>query len=557
MLKSFVKKIVVRKGIGFSKMKHVWSANNIVSSPFEDVIIPDLTIPEHVWSNMHRWSDKIAIVCGVTERKYTYLQLYRKSQTLGANLRRNFGIKNGDLIAVMLSNIPEYPIITLGVLSAGGIVTTLNPIYTSYEVQRQLMSAHVKIIITSPENVSTIKQALDLNKMSTPIIVVDFNSPRPDGTISFNEIINDTIDTSILKEVKTKSSDVSLLLYSSGTTGLPKGVELTHRNIVANSVQQDPAELRHYDLTTESNQDTILAYLPMYHSYGMSVMMLHKLANGLKLVTIPKFQPETFIRILENYKINLIYLVPPTVLFLGSNQEVKSKHFEYLKYVGSGAAPSPKADIERLLAKFGHGVRFSQLYGLTEVSPLATISPVNCNKFLTVGFPLPNIQFRIVDDNDNNLGPGQLGELLIKGPNVMKGYRNNPEANKLVLTNGWFRTGDRAQFEEDGSLVIADRYKELIKVNAYQVAPAELESVIKDHPGVFDVAVVGIPDSKTGQKPKAFVVPNKNSPANEADIIEFVNKKVAPYKHIKEVQFIESIPKNPSGKMLRRLLLEK
>ncbi|CAG9583384.1 unnamed protein product [Danaus chrysippus] len=476
-------------------MKHVWSVNNVVSSPFEDVIIPDVSLPEHVWSNMHKWSEKTAIVCGVTARKYTYSELYRKSQTLGANLRKNFGIKNGDLVAVMLPNMPEYPMITLGILSAGGIVTTLNPIYTSYEVQRQFISAHVKVVITSPENVSTIKQALDLNKMSAPIIVVDFSNQRPDGTISFKEIINDTIDTSILKEVKTKPSDVSLLLYSSGTTGLPKGVELTHRNIVANAVQQDPAEIRHYD--------------------------------------------------------------PTTVLFLGSNPQVKTKHFEYLKYAGSGAAPSPKADVERLLAKFGRKVRFSQLYGLTEVSPLATITPVNYNKFSAVGFPLPNIQFRIVDENDNNLGPGELGELLIKGPNVMKGYRNNPEANKDVFTNGWFRTGDRAQFEEDGSLVIADRYKELIKVNAYQVAPAELESVIKDHPDVFDVAVVGVPDSKTGEKPKAFVVLNKNSPANEADIIEFANKKVAPYKHIKEVEFIESIPKNPSGKMLRRLLVEK
>nr|XP_032518153.1 4-coumarate--CoA ligase-like 7 [Danaus plexippus plexippus] len=411
----------------------------------------------------------------------------------------------------MLSNIPEYPIITLGVLSAGGIVTTLNPIYTSYEVQRQLMSAHVKIIITSPENVSTIKQALDLNKMSTPIIVVDFNSPRPDGTISFNEIINDTIDTSILKEVKTKPRDVSFLLYSSGTTGLPKGVELTHRNKVANSVQQDSEEIKHYNLTTDSNQDTILLYLPMFHSYGMSVKMLHKLSVGLKLVTLPKFKPDTFISILEKHKINLTYLVPPTVLFLGSDPQVKRKHFQYLNYLGTGGAPSPRADIEKLLDKVG----------------------------------VSNVMDFYIDI---------LGELLIKGPNVMKGYRNNPEANKLVLTNGWFRTGDRAQFEEDGSLVIADRYKELIKVNAYQVAPAELESVIKDHPGVFDVAVVGIPDSKTGEKPKAFVVLNKNSPTNEADIIEFANKKVAPYKHIKEVQFIESIPKNPSGKILRRLL---
>ncbi|CAG9583383.1 unnamed protein product [Danaus chrysippus] len=499
-----------------------------------------------------------AMVCGVTDRQYKYLDIYRKSQTLGASLRKKFNIKDGDLITIMMHNIPEYPIVTLGILNAGAIVTTLNPVYTAYEVQKQLATCKIKLIVTSAENVSTIKQALHLNKTSTPIIVVDVNSQRPDGTISFKEIINDTIDTSILKEVKTKPSDVSLLLYSSGTTGLPKGVELTHRNKIANCVQQDCEEIRHYDLTTESNQDTILLYLPMFHAYGMSVKMLHKLSVGLKLITLPKFKPDTFITVLEKHKINLTYLVPPTVLFLGSDPEVKRKHFKYLKYIGTGGAPSPRADIEKLLDKVGHEVRFSQVYGLTEVSPLATMCPVDFKKYSSVGFALPNVQLRIIDENAKNLGPNELGELLIKGPNVMKGYRNDPEANKRVfLEDGWLRTGDQAQFEKDGSLIIADRYKELIKVNAYQVAPAELESVIKDHPDVFDVAVVGVPDSKTGEKPKAFVVLNKNSPAIEADIIEFANKKVAPYKHIKEIQFIESIPKNPSGKILRRLLLEK
>ncbi|CAG4953302.1 unnamed protein product [Colias eurytheme] len=542
----------------YFRRNHVWTKGNVVKSPFRDVNIPEVTLPEYVWDNINKWADKTAVQCGVTERKYTYAQLHKHSQILGAHLRKNFGVKDGDTVAIMMPNLPEYPITIFGILSAGGVVTTLNPIYTAYEVQRQIELSEAKLIITIPDIVPVVREALELNKKSIPIISMDTISNRPEGTISYKEIINNTnIDISILKEVKRKFDDVAFLPYSSGTTGLPKGVELTHHNIVTNCQQQNYECKLHTD-TTGSNQDSTLAILPMFHSYGLSIVTIHKLSVGTRLVTLPKFKPDTFCEALEKHKMELFFLAPPLLLFLSTYPQVKAKHLDRLRSVTIGAAPLPKVDVETFLRKMNRDLHVGQGYGLTETSPLATISPIGFKNYTSVGFALSNTQLRVVDENFNNMGPNEVGELLIKGPHVMKGYKNNPEANSQVfLEDKWFRSGDQARIAEDGSVIIADRLKELIKVNAYQVPPAELESVLKEHQDIFDAAVVPVPDPATGQKPKAFVVLYENRNVSESEILEFVSKRVAPYKRIKEIVFLKEIPKNPSGKILRRVLVEK
>ncbi|XP_045488332.1 4-coumarate--CoA ligase 3 [Pieris rapae] len=558
MFMSRFEKIVENGLVSFLRRNHVWTKNRVVKSPYCDVEIPNTTVSEYVLSNIHKWENKTAVVCGVTDRQYTYGQLYKHSRTLGAHLRRNFKLQNGDAVAVMMPNVPEYPITLLGILSAGGLVTTLNPTYTAYEVQRQIVMSDNKLIFTIPEVVPVVQEALSLAKKNIPIIVIDVENNRQDGTVSYKEIINNTnVDLSIIEEVKRDAEDVSFLLYSSGTTGLPKGVELTNRNIVANCKQQD-TEFRMYDYTTETNQDAVLAVLPMYHSYGLSVVTLHKLAVGLKLVTIPKFKPETFVKALEKHSIDSFYLAPPLMLFLSSYPGVTAKHLDRCRSVTIGAAPLPKADVEAFLRKVERDVHVGQVYGLTETSPLATLAPYGFKNYTSVGYALPNVELRIIDSESNNLGPNEVGELLIKGPNVMKGYKNNPEANKQVFVDDvWFRSGDLASISDDGVVTIADRLKELIKVNAFQVPPAELESVLKEHPDVFDAAVVPVPDPITGQKPKAFVVLKENKQTSDDEILAFVSKRVAPYKRIKEVAFLNEIPKNPSGKILRRTLVEK
>ncbi|XP_072930595.1 uncharacterized protein [Epargyreus clarus] len=554
-----VEKLIYRNiCVSVSRKKHLWSSDNVVRSSFEDVDIPNLSVHEYMWKDLAKWSNKTAVVCGLTNRQYTYEQIYRQSQALGARLRKSFQVKDGDTVAIMLPNIPEYPVTVLGVQAAGGVVSTLNPVYTAHELQRQLQISNPKAIFVINETAGVVKEALKLIKRNIPIIAINLNNELPADTIRYTELVDTNIDLSVLKEVRYDVNEVAFLHYSSGTTGLPKGVELTHRNVVANSEQQN-TELKLFEDTTESNQDVALAILPMFHSYGLNIVMFHKLSVGLKLVTLPRFEPETMVNVMTNHKFDLLYLAPPLVLFLGSYPQITSKHFERLRCVVSGAAPLPQADLDRLLGKaVKNDVHFSQGYGLTEVGPLATLNPIGYKNYKSVGLALPNIELRIVDGNLNNLGPNEVGELLIKGPNVMKGYKNNPEANKDVFVEGsWLRSGDLGSIDETGSVYILDRLKELIKVSGFQVPPAELESELKLHPGVFDAAVIGVKDPKSGERPKAFVVLNEGFKTSDEEIMKFVNERVAPYKKIKELVFLESIPKNASGKILRRMLVQK
>ncbi|XP_075976990.1 uncharacterized protein LOC142977139 [Anticarsia gemmatalis] len=534
----------------------VWTSDNIVKSRSQDVQIPELTIDQYMFRNLENWATKTATVCGLTNRQYTYEDVYKKSRILAANLRRKFKVKDGDVISVVLPNTPEYPIIAFGILAAGGVVTTLNPIYTSYEIHRQILLSESTLVITNEDLVPTVKDAIKLAKKDLPIISLNISQPLADGAISFNELIEDiNTDLSVLKEVRRKHDDVAFLPYSSGTTGLPKGVQLTNRNIIANCEQQN-TDFRQYSYTTDKHQDNVLVILPLFHSYGLGILMLHKMSVGLRLVTLPKFQPDTFLDALLKNRIHLLYLAPPMVMFLGTYSGVTPKHLEHLTCVTSGAAPLPSIDSRRMMEKAEREIEFAQGYGLTEASPLVSLTPLGQKTYDDVGYSLPNQEMRIVDPNLNNLGPNEVGELLVRGPNIMKGYLKNPEANAEVFSGEWLRTGDLAKIDHTGLLTISDRLKELIKVKGYQVPPAELESILKEHPAVLDAAVVGVPDDVTGERPKAFVVLKEGAQAVDKEILEFVSQKVAPYKKIKELSFLDSIPKNPSGKILRKVIKE-
>ncbi|XP_053608677.1 uncharacterized protein LOC128674239 [Plodia interpunctella] len=540
--------------------KGVWTPENIVKSPYKDVEIPNITLVDHIWEKMDRWADKTAIICGVTKRNYTYNQLHKFSRNLAANLRKKFNIKDGDVVCVMMPNSPDYPLAVIGALQAGAKVTTVNPVYTPHEVSRQITLSRPRVLIGIPELIPILKEAIKLSNISLPIISCKgyTNDNIPEGTISFDELALDTtVDHSILGEVNRNAEDTALLPYSSGTTGLPKGVQLTNKNIVANCVQQDVDEIKYYEDTTASYQDRILAVLPFYHIYGLSITLLHKLSVGVKVVSLPKFQPQSFLNTMKEEKITLLNAAPPIVLFMGSHPDLKKDHLQYVNLMTSGAAPLPKLDVDRVLDKGKEGLIFANLYGLTETSPLATAPPKDSKDVKIAGYPVPNSEARIVDSNMRSLGPNEIGELLIRGPHVMKGYRDNIEATKNSITEeGWLKTGDLASMDKNGGLIIADRLKELIKVKGFQVPPAELEHLLREHPDVQDAGVVGFPDARTGEVPKAFVVLKDGSNANTRDIIDFVNKRVAEFKRIKDVVLLDSLPKNPSGKLLRRVLKE-
>ena len=339
-----------------------------------------------------------------------------------------------------------------------------------------------------------------------------------------------------------------MLPYSSGTTGRAKGVILTHRNLVANLCQIAP-------MGHVSAETTILAVLPFFHIYGMTVMMNQGLHKRATVVTMPKFDLTEFLRVISEYQVDRIYIAPPVAVALAKHPIVDEYDLSCIDVIFSGAAP--------LDAELGHamgkrlGCTVLQGYGMTELSPVSHCMPddrpdMDLN---SSGFALPNIVCKLVDpETGEEVGPGGRGELWVQGPNVMSGYLNNPEATASTLDDeGYLHTGDIAEITDEGVFSIVDRVKELIKYKGYQVPPAELEAVLLTHPAIADSAVIGVRDADSGEEvPKAFVVKQSGAELTEAEVIDFVAAEVAPYKKVRQVAFIDAIPKSASGKILRK-----
>lgn len=536
------------------------------SSPYGKTLqVPHTTLDQYVWDNFSQWANKTAVECGVTGRNYTYGKLRDYCAALAIRLQHKCKLNKGETVAICLPNAPEFSVISFGAIEAGLVVTTINPIYTAEEISKQLIDSDSKILFGTASNFPVLKQAIQLAKLKILIVCVRTNKDDnlPEGAVDFFELSTPSgVHFSYLKHHDRHPSDVVFLPYSSGTTGLPKGVELTHTNIVSNcqmlSVKAGISTV--LEPTTDSFQDTAQCVLPFFHIYGLTATMISTLQKGVKLITLPSFRPDTFLDSLIKHRSTVLYLVPPIILFLGNHQSVKPEHLKSVRNIFSGAAPMGAPDAERLLVK-ARQILFAQGYGLTETSPVVLIGSLGSTNYSSVGAPPPRTQAKIVNINDPSntaLGPNQSGELLVRGPQVMKGYHNNKQATDNIFTDGgWLRTGDIAHYDNSFQFYITDRLKELIKVKGFQVAPAELEVILRDHPDVADAAVVGQSHPISGEVPRAFIVPKQNAKATENDLKNFVAKKVAVYKHLDGgVTFIDSIPKNASGKILRRVLKE-
>jgi acyl-CoA synthetase (AMP-forming)/AMP-acid ligase II len=346
------------------------------------------------------------------------------------------------------------------------------------------------------------------------------------------------------------ATDVAVLPYSSGTTGLPKGVMLTHRNLVANLCQVQasfPIE----------QQDTLIGVLPFFHIYGMTVIMNQGLRAGATIVTMPRFDLEQFLDLLERHAVTRAYVVPPIALALGRHPAVEGRDLSSIRTIMSGAAPLGGELSEQVAERIG--CRVVQGYGLTETSPVThVIRPGGDNRPGSIGQPLPGTECRLVDpESGEDVAEGERGELWIRGAQVMAGYLGNEEATRATIdSEGWLHTGDVAVAGGDGFFEIVDRLKELIKYKGFQVAPAELEALMITHPQVADVAVIGVPDEEAGELPKAYVVPAGDKLDSEG-LIEWVGGQVAPQKRVRLVEIADEIPKSPSGKILRRVLIER
>ena len=514
----------------------------IFTSPFPPVTIPAVPLTQFVFEHAARYPSRPALIDGPTGRTLTYGQLTDGVRRVAAGLAQR-GFKAGDTLAIFSPNLPEYAIAFHAVASLGGINTTVNPLYTVEELAAQLRDSGASLLLTVPAFLDKSREAAALTGIKEIFVFGE-----GDGATPFSALLKSegqppavTIDT---------RKDIVVLPYSSGTTGLPKGVMLTHYNLVANVCQAAAVEQL-------SEKDTLIGVLPFYHIYGMLLIMNVSLRQGATVVTMPRFDPEQFLQIIQDHKVTRMHLVPPILLFLAKHPLVEKFNLSSLQVLMSGAAPLSVALSDAAAARLNCVVK--QAYGLTETSPATHITPDNRVKPGAAGPCVPNTECQIVDLETNQpVGADTRGEVWLRGPQVMLGYLNNPNATaSMVDSNGWLHSGDIGYCDSDGYLYVVDRLKELIKYKGYQVAPAELEALLLTHPDISDAAVIPKPDAEAGEIPKAFVVVKPGASATEAAIMDFVAAHVSPQKRVREIEFIDAIPKSASGKILRRILVDK
>jgi acyl-CoA synthetase (AMP-forming)/AMP-acid ligase II len=501
-------------------------------APYEEFALPEL-----VRRSAEEFGDKPALI-GADGTTRTYRELWSYTRKV-ARFLQDHGIEKGDKVGIFSPNHVDYGCVFYGALLAGATVTTLNPLYREREIEHQLDDAEaVALFVFSP--------------MAAPVEAARRNLPRLRHVWPIEDLPNlvGGVPEDYRPVTINAREDVAVLPYSSGTTGLPKGVMLTHYNIACN-VKQGLA-------TEQLTSDSVgLCVLPFFHIYGMTVLLSGGLALGVTGVVMMRFDVEQMLYLVGKYGMTNLYLAPPAVLAMANVPNPSRFDTSALRLVHSGAAPLPPEVGERV--KSIYGCLVSQGYGMTETSPSTNTNPLDRIKLESCGPPLADTFEKIVSlDNGQELAAGEVGELVVRGPQVMKGYWKRSEETKECLSeDGWLLTGDIGWLDEDGYLYLLERKKEMIKYKGYQVAPAELEAVLHEHPAVLDAAVIPKPHLEGGEIPKAFIVLREGYQASPEELMAFVAEKVAPYKKIREVEYVTEIPKTASGKILRRELIER
>jgi acyl-CoA synthetase (AMP-forming)/AMP-acid ligase II len=516
-------------------------AMTIIRSPYPDVEIRDMSITERVFEGLGDDPDRAIAIDGPTGREMTVGQFVGGIKALAGGLnQRGFG--KGACVAIMAPNLPEYFVVFHGVAWAGGTITTVNPTYTAHEVHHQLVDAGATLLITVAPFLDTAREAIQGSNV-TEIYVIG----ETPGVPSLTGLMGPPQDSQSPVDF---ASHVVALPYSSGTTGLPKGVMLTHRNLVANVDQTLVA--------AELGEDELaVAFLPFFHIYGLQVLLNMHLAVGAGLVTMPRFDLEQYLGLCEKYRTPRLWVVPPVAIALAKHPMVDRFDLSAVRQMNSGAAPLG-GDVA---AAVGHRLNCiaTQGYGMTELSPVSHLTPLDAPRAGSSGVTAANTECRIVDtESGTDAAPGGTGELWVRGPQVMKGYLNNPEATAATIDrDGWLHTGDVGHFDSDGYLYVTDRVKELIKYKAFQVAPAELEAELLTHSDIADVAVIGVPDDEAGEVPMAFIVPAPDAHPTLSDIQGYLEGRLSHYKQVRRMEIVDEIPKSASGKILRRVLRDR
>jgi long-chain acyl-CoA synthetase len=504
---------------------------------------PEIPLFELLSNTARNYPDSTAFVCG--DRQLSYRELDTQTGKLAAGLNE-LGVRPGDRVAIFLPNSLEFVIGYYGILKAGATVTPVNPLNKRDELKHQLNDSGAVAIITGENAYPIVKEIENETGLKAVILA---GSERTDGAISLNELLAKHSPSPTEVDLNPRE-DIAAIEYTGGTTGFPKGAMLTNYNLVVNAIQNDI-------WLGWSNEDIIIGLLPFYHSWGACTCVNSPIYIGARVIILPRFDAQKLLMTIEQEKATVLHGAASLFTMLVNSPAITEYDLSSLKYVKAGAMPIPpeiKGKWEEIT-----GVKMVLAYGLSEASPETHTSPPERIKPGTIGIPIIDTDARIVDEETGEieLPPGKVGELVIRGPQVMKGYLNRPEDNKESMRNGWLYTGDLARMDEEGYFSIADRKKEIIKYKGYTIAPAEVESVLYEHPAVRECAVVGEPDDLAGELPKAYVVLKDGHTSDEDELIKFCEQRVAPYKKIRLVEFIEEIPKTQVGKVLRRVLRDR
>mmetsp|Transcript_31458 Transcript_31458/g.61350 ORF Transcript_31458/g.61350 Transcript_31458/m.61350 type:complete len:588 (+) Transcript_31458:38-1801(+) len=528
----------------------------VFNSPLPDVKIEDGSLTDYVCANHDQFADFTAFV-DEDGNSYTFAQFQKAFRTVSAGLTAA-GFKQGDVCLILSYNHLQFPVAFHAVSVLGGVVTTCNPAYTENEISHQLRDSAATFAFVCGPCVATLQRAVEICPGVKRVWVWDEEGMDLQKRTSEIQLFSDLLDFQTedllspraLESKVIESSDLCALPYSSGTTGLSKGVMLSHGNIVANLCQIHGLFAFHKGMT-------VMAVLPFYHIYGLVVVMNHSLRHGSTVVIMRRFNPTSFLQLIQTHRISWLPIVPPLVLFLSKSPLVDDYDLSSVTTILCGAAPLGHELAAACVARLNH-VDLRQGYGMTELSPVSHGSPERHSKFAAAGILLPNTQARIVDpETDTDVTePGNRGELWVKGPQVMQGYLRNEAATARTITaDGWLRTGDICEVDAEHYFFVVDRLKELIKFKGFQVPPAELEAILVSHPAVADCAVIGSPSSSAGELPKAFVVRAPGTSVTAGELKDFVKARVSYYKQLRGgVEFVDMIPKSASGKILRRLL---
>jgi long-chain acyl-CoA synthetase len=530
-------------------------------------------IPAHIDPNAHR---SVVHMLEGAMKKYaakpafrsfgqtlTYADVDRQSRNFAAYLQTKLGVKKGDRIAVMMPNLLAFPIAFLGIIRAGAVQVNVNPMYTPRELEYQLKDAGVKVMVVFAGSSATVAEVLTSTPLETVITVGPGDGsaatlpsppvdPRLHGALAFADTLAEGAKFGF-DYVDLNGDDLLFLQYTGGTTGLSKGASLSHRNLVANTEQFKAA----MGSAPPSAEDVVVTAIPLYHIFALMVNFITYFSVGADnwLVANPR-DMDSFVQTLNQAKPTVFMGVNTLYAALVAHPKITEVDFSNLRLSGGGGA----AVIAAISAKWREitGQIIREGYGLSETSPVLSFNPWDLTEFSgTTGLPMPSTDIKLLDDEGREVGSGEAGEICAKGSQVMSGYWEKPEANAAAFTtDGYFRTGDVGVFDEKGLLKIVDRKKDMIIVSGFNVYPNEVEAVATACPGVMECACIGVPDDKTGEAVKLFVVKAPNATLTNEDLVTHCRKEMTAYKMPKIVQFIDALPKSAVGKILRRELRE-